>query len=59
MMGHINCKDHALIKRWWKNKKMNVMGMMFDEKEGVIVKSDFHVLLEVVSIFEVMEFTAT
>ncbi len=38
---------------------MNVMGRMFDEKEGVIVKSDFHVLLEVVSIFEVMEFTAT
>jgi hypothetical protein len=36
------------------------MGRMFDEKEGVIVKSDFHVLLlEVVSIFEVMEFTAT
>jgi hypothetical protein len=32
-MGCINFKDHALIKRWWVNKKMNVMGKKFkDEK---------------------------
>jgi hypothetical protein len=34
MMGYINFKDHALIKRWWANKKMNVMGGKFkDEKK--------------------------
>jgi hypothetical protein len=27
-------EDHALIKRWWANEKMNVMGKMFkDEKK--------------------------
>jgi len=34
MMGYIDFKDHALIKRWWANKKMNVMGGKFkDEKK--------------------------
>jgi hypothetical protein len=29
--GHINFKDHALIKRWQADEKMNVMGMMFKD----------------------------
>ncbi len=34
MMGHINFKDHASIKRWWANENMNVIGEMFkDEKK--------------------------
>jgi hypothetical protein len=33
MMGHINCKDHALIKRWRASKKMNATGGMFKEKK--------------------------
>ncbi len=34
MMGHINFEDHALIKRWWANEKMNVTSRMFkDEKK--------------------------
>ncbi len=31
VMGHINFKDHALIKRWWVDEKMNVMGGMFKD----------------------------
>ncbi len=30
MMGCINFKDHALIKRWQEGKKMNVMGSKFN-----------------------------
>ncbi len=34
VMGHINFKDHALIKRRWVDEKMNVTGGMFkDEKK--------------------------
>jgi hypothetical protein len=34
LMGCINFKDHALIKRWWVDEKMNVTGGMFkDEKK--------------------------
>ncbi len=34
VMGHINFEDHALIKRWWGDEKMNVTGEMFkDEKK--------------------------
>jgi hypothetical protein len=33
-MGRINFEDHALIKIWWADEKMNVMGEMFkDMKE--------------------------
>ncbi len=55
LMGHINFEDHALIKRWQIAKKMNVMGGKFkDEKNGVVVESYFCLLLEVMSIFEVI-----
>jgi hypothetical protein len=38
---------------------MNVMGGMFkDEKNGVTIESNLHLLLEVVRFFEVLEFTA-
>ncbi len=34
VMGYFNFEDHALIKRWRANEKMNVMGEMFkDEKK--------------------------
>jgi hypothetical protein len=58
VMGHINFKDHALIKRRWACKKMNVMGGKFkDEKNEVIIESNLRLLLKVVCIFEVLEFT--
>jgi hypothetical protein len=57
-MGHINFEDHVLTKRQHVGKKMNVMDEMFkDEKNGVIVESNLYLLLEVVHIFEVLEFT--
>jgi hypothetical protein len=60
MVGRINSKDHALIKRQWVGKKMNVIGGKFkDEKKGVIVKNNLHLLLEVVRIFEVLKFIIT
>jgi hypothetical protein len=31
VMGCINFKDHVLIKRWWTDEKMNVMGEMFKD----------------------------
>jgi hypothetical protein len=31
VMGHINFKDHALIKKWQADEKMNVMGGMFKD----------------------------
>jgi hypothetical protein len=31
VMGHINFKDHALIKKWQVDEKMNVMGGMFKD----------------------------
>ncbi len=52
MMGRINFEDHALIKRWWACNNMNAMGKMLkDKKKGVIVKSNLHLLLEVVCVF--------
>jgi hypothetical protein len=52
LMGRINFKDHALIKRQWANEKMNVTGKMFkDEKNGVIVKRSLCLLLKVVCVF--------
>jgi hypothetical protein len=33
VMGYINFKDHALIKRRWANEKMNVTGRMFKDKK--------------------------
>jgi hypothetical protein len=57
VMGHINFEDHALIKKQHASKQMNMTSKMFkDEKNGVIVKSNLHLLLEV-HIFEVLEFT--
>ncbi len=32
MMGYINFKDHALIKRWQADEKMNAMGRMFEDE---------------------------
>ncbi len=32
-MGSINFEDHALIRRWWVDKKMNVTSGMFKEKK--------------------------
>ncbi len=59
VIGHINLKVQVLIKRCWTNEKMNVMGGMFkDEKNGVTIESNLHLLLEVVRFFEVLEFTA-
>ncbi len=56
VMGCINFEDHALINKRWANKKMNVTSGMFkDEKKRVTVESSL--LLEVVRIFEVLEFT--
>jgi hypothetical protein len=56
-MGHIIFKDHALIKRQRASKKMNAKSEKFkDKKNGVIIKSYFHLLLEVMRIFEVLEF---
>jgi hypothetical protein len=57
MMGWINFEDHALIKKWWAYEKLNMMGRMFkDVKNKVIVESNLHLLLEVVHVFEVLEF---
>jgi hypothetical protein len=33
VMGCINFEDHALIKRWWVDEKMNVTGKMFKDKK--------------------------
>jgi hypothetical protein len=60
VMGRINFEDHVLIKRWWAGKKMNATSGMFkDKKNKVIVKSSLRLLLEVVHVFKVLEFTAT
>jgi aspartyl aminopeptidase len=48
----------CLIKSQWVDENMNVMGRMFkDEKNGVIIESNLRLLLEVMPIFEVLEFT--
>jgi hypothetical protein len=60
MMGCINFEDHVLIKRQWVGKKMNVTGGMFkDKKNKVIVENSLRLLLEVVHVFKVLEFTTT
>ncbi len=57
VMGHINFKDHVLIKRRQADEKMNVTSGMFkDEKKGVFLKNSLHLLLEVMLVFEVLEF---
>jgi hypothetical protein len=57
VMGHINFEDHALIKKWWADEKMNKIGKMFkDKKKKVTIESSLRLLLEVVRIFEVLEF---
>ncbi len=60
MMGRINFKDDVLIRRQWANERMNVTSNIFvqrHEKE-VIIESGLHLLLEVVHVFEVLEFIA-
>jgi acyl CoA:acetate/3-ketoacid CoA transferase alpha subunit len=58
VMGCINFEDHALIKKWLASKKMNATSKMFKEKiNRVIIKSNLRLLLEVICIFEVLEFT--
>jgi hypothetical protein len=32
-MDHINSEDHALIKRWRVDEKMNVTSAMFKDKK--------------------------
>jgi len=57
VMGRINFEDHVLIKKWQVDEKMNVSSKMFkDEKKRGIVKSNLRLLLEVVCVFEVLEF---
>jgi hypothetical protein len=57
-MGHINFKDHALIIKKWACKKMNAMSGKFkDGKKKVTIESSLRLLLEVVHIFKVLEFT--
>jgi hypothetical protein len=57
VMGCINFEDHALINKRWASKKMNALVSKFkDEKNGIIVKSNLCLLLEVVRVFKVLEF---
>jgi len=57
VMGHISFNDHALVKRQWVGKKMNVMGGMFkDKRKRVTIKSNLRLLLEVVHVFKVLKF---
>ncbi len=59
VMGHIKFGDHALINKWRANEKMNVwVGCSRMKKNEVIVKSNLRLLLKVVRVFEVSEFTA-
>jgi hypothetical protein len=56
-MGHVSFDDHALVKRQWVGKKMNVMSAMFkDKKKRVTIKSNLRLLLEVVHVFKVLKF---
>jgi hypothetical protein len=58
VMSRINFEDHELIKRQWVGKKMNVMGGMFkDQKKRGNHRSSLRLLLEVVRVFKVLEFT--
>ncbi len=60
VMGRISFEDHALIKRRWASKKMNATSGMFkDKKNKITVENSLHLLLEVVHVFKVLEFTTT
>ncbi len=56
VMGHINFKEQALIKKQRASKKMNAIGGKFKDEKGVIIKS-FCLLSKVVNVFEVLEIT--
>jgi hypothetical protein len=59
-MGHINFKDHTLIKRQYVGKKMNATGEHPRTKSNEEnVKNNLCLLLEVVHVFKVLEFKAT
>jgi hypothetical protein len=59
VMGCINFKAHALTKRRWENLKNECDGrdVQGQKKKGVTVESSLRLLLEVVHIFKVLEFT--
>jgi len=58
VMGHINFEDDALIKRQPVDEKMNVMvGCSRTRKNKVTIVNNLFLLLEVVRIFKVLEFT--
>jgi hypothetical protein len=60
LISCINFEDHALIKRQRADKKMNATSERFkDEKNGVTIESSLHLLLEVVRIFKILEFTTS
>jgi hypothetical protein len=44
-MGRINFEDHALIKRWQVDEKMNVMGKMLKEKKWGNCRKQFAFVL--------------
>jgi len=57
VMGHINLKDHMLIKRQWVGKKwMQWAWYSRTKKNKVTIKSGLCLLLEVVFVFKVLEF---
>jgi hypothetical protein len=59
MMNHINFENH-MFKKWRACKKKNVMNeKLKDEKNAIIVESNLCLLLEVVHVFKVLEFTTT
>ncbi len=45
MMGHINFRDHALIKRWKVDEKMNVTSRMFKDEK---MDEEFQTIVEYV-----------
>jgi hypothetical protein len=58
MMGRINFEDHVIIKRQQADKKMNVMvGCSRMRKNGLTIQSNLRLLLEIVCVFKVLEFT--
>jgi hypothetical protein len=60
MIGRINFEDEALIKRWQVGKKMDMTNEKWkNEKNEIIIESCFRLLLEIVSVFEVLKFTTT
>jgi hypothetical protein len=58
-MGHINYKDHGLIKRWQVNEKMTVTGEMFkDEKKWGNCRKQFAIVIGSCVCFLSLEFVA-